>query len=283
MRVIITLALLLASLSVAAQTTKQPLGPVEYVCDVSDLLPADAEVAGSTQGFAIHGNYAFSMHDKGQCVIIDLKKLRFVGTFQVEGNTGHCNNASFGTEYYSKRSKFPLLYVSECRGDRACYVNDITTTGSRLMQKIYYLGDEINGPCDWAVDAKRKLLYMYCTIGKVRMLMWFKLPRLADSNEQGEVHLYLKDALGSIPAGDIKIPQGSLITEDYIFLPEGVPSRGTALNVLHRHSSKRLMHINLTDSGIEPEGVAQRKKWLYLSLHTPAQPRRNIIWRYRIN
>ena len=98
MRVFITLALLLASLTVAAQTTKQPLGQVEHVCDVSVLLPADVEVAGSTQGFAIHGNYAFSMHDKGQCVIIDLKKLRFVGTFQVDGNTGHCNNSSFGVE-----------------------------------------------------------------------------------------------------------------------------------------------------------------------------------------
>lgn len=282
MRDVITLLLIFCSLAATAQTA-EPLGKVELVCNVNDLLPLGVEITGSTQGLAIHGNYAFSMHDKGQCVIIDLKKLRFVNTFHVEGNTGHCNNASFGTQYYSKESQFPLFYVSECRGDRACYVNDITTTGSRLVQKIFYAGDEINGPCDWAVDAKRELLYMYCTIGKVRMLMWFRLPRLEDSNSQGEVHLYLEDSLGSIPAGEIKIPQGSHITDNYIFLPEGVPSRGTALNVIHRHSAEQLMHIDLSQSGIEPEGVATYKGWLYLSFHTPAQPRHNIIYRYRIN
>lgn len=283
MRVFITFILLLSSLAVVAQPTKRTLGEREFVCNVNDLLPSDVEIKGSTQGLAIYGNYAFSMHDRGQCVVIDLKKLRFVNTFLVEGNIGHCNNASFGREYYSKESQFPLFYVSECRGDRACYVNDITSTGSRLVQKIFYSGQEINGPCDWAVDAEKELLYMYCTIGKVRMLMWFKLPRLEDSNEQGEVHLYLKDSLGSIPAGEIKIPQGSHITNKYIFLPEGVPSRGTALNVINRHSAKQLIHLDLTDTGLEPEGVATRKRWLYLSLHTPAQPRHNIIYRYRIN
>lgn len=283
MRTRLTLLFVLCTLTVAAQKLYAPLGQAELVCNVNDLLPTHVEVNGSTQGLAIHGNYAFSMHDKGQCVIIDLKKLRFVNTFVLEGNTGHCNNASFGREYYTKKSQFPLLYVSECRGARACYVNDITTTGSRLVQKIFYSGEEINGPCDWAVDAKRDLLYMYCTVGKIRMLMWFRLPRLKDSDENGEVHLYLKDALGSIPAGDIKIPQGSLVTDNYIFLPEGVPSRGTALNVINRHSAKQLMHIDLTQTGIEPEGVACYKKWLYLSLHTPAQPRHNIIYRYRID
>ena len=283
MRTRLTLLFVLCSLTVAAQKLYAPLGQAELVCNVNDLLPTHVEVNGSTQGLAIHGNYAFSMHDKGQCVIIDLKKLRFVNTFVLEGNTGHCNNASFGREYYTKKSQFPLLYVSECRGARACYVNDITTTGSRLVQKIFYSGEEINGPCDWAVDAKRDLLYMYCTVGKIRMLMWFRLPRLKDSDVNGEVHLYLKDALGSIPAGDIKIPQGSLVTDNYIFLPEGVPSRGTALNVINRHSAKQLMHIDLTQTGIEPEGVACYKKWLYLSLHTPAQPRHNIIYRYRID
>lgn len=283
MRTRLTLLFVLCTLTVAAQKLYAPLGQAELVCNVNDLLPTHVEVNGSTQGLAIHGNYAFSMHDKGQCVIIDLKKLRFVNTFVLEGNTGHCNNASFGREYYTKKSQFPLLYVSECRGARACYVNDITTTGSRLVQKIFYSGEEINGPCDWAVDAKRDLLYMYCTVGKIRMLMWFRLPRLKDSDVNGEVHLYLKDALGSIPAGDIKIPQGSLVTDNYIFLPEGVPSRGTALNVINRHSAKQLMHIDLTQTGIEPEGVACYKKWLYLSLHTPAQPRHNIIYRYRID
>lgn len=273
---------LLLSLSALAQQSV-PLGQMERVCDVNDLLPADVEVNGSTQGLAIYGRYAFSMHDKGQCVILDLKRKKFISTFILEGNTGHCNNASFGVERYSRESQFPLLYVTECRGDRACYVNDVTLEGSRLVQKIYYSGDEINGPCDWAVDRERELLYLYCTVGEKRMLMWFRLPRLSDSDERGEVHLSLEQSLGSISAGDIAIPQGSHIYDDYIFLPEGVPSRGTALNVIARRSSQPLMRIPLTDTGLEPEGVATYKGWLYLSLHTPREPRHNIIFRYRIN
>ena len=273
---------LFCSLTVVAQE-RLPLGEAELVCNVNDLLPADVEVVGSTQGFAIYGNYAFSMHDKGQCVIIDLKRQKFITTFVVEGNTGHCNNASFGVERYSKGSQFPLFYVTECRGDRACYVNDISLQGSRLVQTIYYDGDEITGPCDWAVDAKRGLIYLYCTVGNLRLLKWFRLPKLSDSDANGEVHLHQKDMLGCIPAGDIAIPQGSLIGEEYIFLPEGVPSRSTALNVLHRHSSQRLMHIDLTAMGIEPEGVAIYKGMLYLSFHTPREPRHNVIYRYPIN
>lgn len=282
MRSLITLILLLWSSAAMAQRSTSPLGEAEVVCNVDDLLHPDIEVKGSTQGFAIYGNYAFSMHDRGECVILDIKRNRYINHFLVEGNTGHCNNASFGWEFFSRRSKFPLFYVSECRGQRACYVNDITLHGSRLVQKIFYAGDEIEGPCDWAVDAKQRLLYLYCTIDKRRMLMWFPLPRLSDSDPKGEVYLYPKDALGSIPAGDIKIPQGSHIAGNYIFLAEGVPPRHTALNVINRHTAEHIMHIDLTDAGIEPEGIATYKRWLYLSFHTPRKPRHNIIYRFRL-
>lgn len=282
MRLLITLLAVMYGCVVSAQRVAMPLGEAEFVCNVNDLLPEDVEVNGTTQGFAIYGNYGFSMHDKGQCVIIDLKRKRFVNTFVLEGNTGHCNNATFGVERYSKKSQFPLFYVTECRGDRACYVNDITTEGARLVQKIFYDGEEIVGPCDWAVDAERELIYLYCTIGSLRMMKWFPLPRLSDSDEKGEVHLKPSQSLGTIPVGDIMIPQGSHVAEDYIFLPEGVPTRGVALNVINRYSAQRLMHIDLTATGLEPEGVACRRRWLYLSFHTPRQSRHNIIYRYRI-
>lgn len=282
MRYLFALIFCLMSFTTMAQRHAAPLGKARFVCNVDDLLPSDIQIKGSTQGFAIYGGYAFSMHDKGECVILDIKRKKYINSFVVEGNTGHCNNASFGTEFYSQKSQFPLFYVTECRGERACYVNDITLQGSRLVQKIFYMGDEITGPCDWAVDAEQKLLYLYCTIDNQRTLMWFSLPRLSDSDNKGEVHLYPKDALGSIPAGDIKIPQGSLIAGDYIFLAEGVPPRHTALNVIDRHSAQRLMHLDLTETGIEPEGIAIYRGWIYLSLHTPRKPRHNIIYRFRL-
>lgn len=282
-RSIILIFLILTAAVAIAQPKEELVGELERLLNVNDLLPQHIEINGTTQGFAIYGRYAFSMHDKGQCVIIDLKKKSLVNTFILDGNTGHCNNASFGVERYSRKSQFPLFYVTECRGERACYVNDITTEGARLVQKIFYDGEDITGPCDWTVDAARKRIYLYCTIGTLRWFKWFPLPRLADSDAEGEVHLQAEDALGSIPAGEIAIPQGSHIYKDVIFLPDGVPSRGVLrLHVSNVVSGKKLMNLDLSSIGLEPEGVATHRGYLYISFHTPRKNRDNVIYRTKI-
>ena len=281
MRLFICL-LLLSLCSGSAVAQKAPLAEAERFINVAELLPENVEINGSTQGFAIYGRYAFSVHDKGQCVVIDMKRRKFVSTFTLEGNTGHCNNASFGVERYNKQSAFPLLYVTECRGERACYVNDISLEGSRLVQKIFYDGADIAGPADWAVDRRKRLIYLYCTVDNVRTLKWFTLPRLADSDSRGEVHLKAEDALGSMPAGDIYIPQGSHIHRHRAYLPDGIPPRPTRLHVTDLKTGKQLMLIDISHTGLEPEGVATRGRWLYLSYHTPRDSRSNVIDRFRI-
>lgn len=259
-----------------------PLGKAKLYANVAELLPDSVEVKGSTQGFAIYGRYGFSVHDKGECVVIDLKRKRFISKFTLEGNTGHCNNASFGVERYSEESPFPLLYVTECRGERACYVNDVTLTGSRMVQKICYDGNDATGPADWAVDRANRLIYFYCTVNNIRTLKWFALPRLADSDSRGEVHLTDEDALGSVTAGDITIPQGSLIHRGRAYLPDGIPPRPTRLHVTDIKSGASLTTIDLSHTGLEPEGVAVRRRWLYLSYHTPRNARANVIYRLKI-
>ena len=279
-RTILLTLLLLTALAVRAQ--ESVLADMEPFLNVADLLPDNVEVQGATQGFAIHGRYGFSMHDKGQCVIIDMRRREFVSTYVMEGNTGHCNNASFGVERYSSSSEFPLLYVTECRGQRACYVNDVTLEGSRLVQTIYYDGEEITGPADWAVDARTGRIYLYCTIGTLRWLKAFPLPALADSDARGEVHLKPSDAIASMPAGEITIPQGSHIYGRYIFLPEGIPPRTTRLHTTDIVTARTLVPIDLSDLGLEPEGVAVKGRWLYLSFHTPRDVRANVIYRLRL-
>ena len=279
-RTILLTLLLLTALAVRAQ--ESVLADMEPFLNVADLLPDNVEVQGATQGFAIHGRYGFSMHDKGQCVIIDMRRREFVSTYVMEGNTGHCNNASFGVERYSSSSEFPLLYVTECRGERACYVNDVTLEGSRLVQTIYYDGEEITGPADWAVDARNRRIYLYCTIGTLRWLKVFPLPALADSDARGEVHLKPSDAIASMPAGEITNPQGSHIYGRYIFLPEGIPPRPTRLHTTDIVTARTLAPIDLSDLGLEPEGVAVKGRWLYLSFHTPRDVRANVIYRLRL-
>lgn len=98
-RILSALAVALVSGFVAsAQEYKGPELTPEFVCDLGQITPENVKVKGSTQGFAIWGKYGFVLHDKGQCVIIDMKKNKFVSSFKLDGNKSHCNNASFGVE-----------------------------------------------------------------------------------------------------------------------------------------------------------------------------------------
>ena len=276
---LLTLLLALAHISLSAQQLHLS---INEVMNVAELLPENTEVVGSSQGMAIWGRYAFLMHDKGQCMIVDMRRKKFVATFIMAGNTGHCNNASFGNEYYNHKSRFPLLYVTECRGERACYVNDVSMEGSRLVQTIHYDGDETTGPSDWVVDREQDRIYLYCTIGKMRMLKAFPLPRLSDSDENGEVHLKAEDSIASIPLGEVAIPQGSMIKGRYAYLPDGVPSRERKLHVVDIVSSRKVACFDLNHIPYEPEGISYKGKKLYISFHTPRDARANRIYRFEI-
>lgn len=277
---LILLCLLLA-IGAEAQEHNIPLR-VEPYCNVADLLPSDVVVEGSSQGMAIYGTTAFLMHDKGQCVIINLEDKSFINSFVLEGNDGHCNNASFGRERYSADSEFPLLYVSECRGQRACYVNDISLDGSRLVQKIFYDGDDTQGPSDWVVDAAHNKIYLYCTVDGHRTLKRFRLPRLSHSDSHGEVHLTEEDVQQEILLGEIAIPQGSFIQGRYIYLPQGLPSRDRSLHVVDIRRGEIVGIADLNSIEYEPEGIAAMNGELYLSFHTPRSPRDNRIYHIHI-
>lgn len=251
----------------------------EEWCNVGDLLPDETVVSGSSQGMAIYGDIAFLLHDEGQCVVVNLRERQFIATFIMDGNTGHCNNASFGRERVGDGSSFPLLYVSECRGDRSCYVNDVRLDGSRLVQRIFYDGEDIEGPADWLVDAKRGHIYLYCTVDGERTLKRFRLPRLADSDSRGEVHLTERDVQREIALGEVKIPQGSFIHGRYLYLPEGVPSRDRRLHIVDIRRAEKVGEVELNHIEYEPEGIAAMAGELYLSFHTPRSPRDNRIYR----
>ena len=201
----------------------------------------------------------------------DRHETREIRRRRLDGHTGHCNNASFGAERYDRRSRFPLLYVSECRGGRACYVHDVTTEGSRLVQTIRYDGEECTGPMDWCVDAPARMIYIYCTIGKIRMFKRFRLPRPADSDARGEVRL---------PVGDVAIPQGSMIRGRLLYLPDGLPSRDRRLHIVDVVTARPVALVDLNSIEYEPEGLAAKGRRLYMSFHTTGDPRRNRIYRF---
>ena len=275
----LTVALVLG-LTALAQEYRGPELKPELVCELGKITPDDVKIKGATQGFAIHGKYGFVLHDKGQCVVIDLKKNKFVSTFMLEGNTSHCNNASFGVE---KGIMFPLLYISGCKGDHCCYVTDITLDGSRIVQKLFHTGEGYTGSFDWFIDRKNKIIYTYGSSGEMRKLVKkFRLPTLKDSDENGEVHLTQEDVLDEFYVPGIKIYQGSVIKGRYAYLGDGYPPHDRLLHVLDMDAKKFVKTVNLNDLHHEPEGVDIKGKWLYMVLHVSRQPRDGQIYRFRI-
>lgn len=275
----LTVALTFGAIVSAQEYKGSELVP-EFVCDLGKLTPENVKVKGSTQGFAIWGKYGFVLHDKGQCVIINLKKNKFVSTFMLDGNTSHCNNASFGIE---RGTKFPLLYVSACKGDHCCYVTDITLEGSRIVQKLFYSGEGYPRSYDWFIDRKNKLIYTYGSYGEMtKLVKKFRLPRLADSDKNGEVHLTQNDVLDEFIVEGINIYQGSVIDGHYAYLGDGYPPHDRMLHVLDMDSKIIVCSVNLNGLHHEPEGVDVKGKWLYMAMHVSKQPRNGVIYRFRI-
>jgi acid phosphatase (class A) len=260
-----------------------PLKP-EFVCDFADWTPAEEEVTGSTQGFAMQGNYAFVLHDKGRLCIFDMKKKKMVANYLLEGNSSHCNNACFGVEKASRRSQFPLLYIASCGGENCCYVTDVSLKGSQIVQKIYYTGTDYAGTIDWCLDAENGIIYTYGgRNGGYKLLKKFRLPKLADSDANGEVHLTDADVLDvtRIDKG-INIWQGSIVRGRYAYLPDGYAPHDLLLHVVDLKEKRIVLSRDLYDLKDEPEGICLTDDYAYVVFHTAGEPRHSKLWRFTL-
>lgn len=251
----------------------------ELVLEYDKTLPADFKVKGAVQGFAINGNYGFSLRDRGMCVVLDIKNNSFVNAFTIdELKKAHCNNAGFGKEKYSKDSQFPLLYITECRGTKCCYVTDITTEGAKVVQKLFYDSDEFKFAMDWVVDAQNGFIYVYG--GKhfgTKYLKKLPLPKLSDSDENGEVHFTKEDVLQEIAIEGHAIAQGSLIHKGKAYLPDGCSPKGNKLHVIDLKTGKKIAVYYWKDQLNEPEGLDFKGKYLYTVFHPVTKPVRHAL------
>lgn len=281
--IILSVIAILAYSQVYAQKPVSQKGEELYL-QYNDLLPSDLETPRPVQGLALYKNYAFSLRDKGMCVIFNLKKKEYAGSFMLEGNTSHCNNACFGAEKFSKESQFPLLYISECRGSRCCYVTDVTLQGSTIVQKIFYDSDEFKIAMDWAVDPQNGFIYVYG--GKhygTKYLKKLPLPKLSDSDANGEVHFTPQDVLQEIAIEGISIAQGSKIFNGRAYLPDGCSPNGNKLHVVDLATGRKIAEYSYSDQLNEPEGIDVMGKWLYTVFHPVKAPARNsVIYRSKI-
>lgn len=256
---------------------------MKFVGSMDTWCPDSLKVSGSTQGFAMHGRYGFILHDKGQCVIVDMKSRKFVSTYKLDPVTNHCNNANFGKEKYSGQSRFPLLYVSECRGRHSCIVLDADLKGARIVQRIFFDGSGYDSSVDWCLDSENGYIYTYGgRKGNDKIIKKFTLPKLSDSDASGEVHLTDNDVLEETVLKDIYIYQGSIVRDGVAYLPDGYPPYDRKIHIFDLKTGKKIHTFDVNSLNDEPEGVALKGNWMYVAFHRSKQGKNSQIWKFKI-
>ena len=244
---------------------------------LGDWLPEGVELHSTMQGMALYGRYAVTLRDGGQCLILDLKKKCCVGSYYLDQNTTHCNNASFTSKETYKGSPFPLLYVSSCYGDKACLVTQLGFDTSILVQKIFFDSDRFRIAQDWCADADNGFLYAF---GGKRGGTMYLLKFLLPPTDKAEIHLTEKDILETTPINCVSVAQGSKIKSGYAYLPDGNRPGSYFLHIIELGTGREVRTIDLNPLDMEPEGIDIRGRWIYVSFHTP-NPKDNCIYRFR--
>lgn len=254
-----------SAISQSQSTIAKAIGTAGYVPNLSFFNTITPSTRENAQGMAIYKGTFFALYNTGVCDVLKIKSkgLEKVGAFNLGSyaKTNHANSASFGREFAPGNTQFPLLYVSRCYKDyRTCLVEDVSLTGSKLVQTISigtYRG-EVTPESDvqWMVGDDG-FLYMFGNTkrdwnveGNKFVVARLRLPKLSEGSD---VKLDLNDALEFYYLEDYgctpnTVLQGCCVHEGIMFLPVGygsfsVPSK---LYVWDLKGRKQLNYIDLS-------------------------------------
>lgn len=241
-----------------------------------------AESGITHQSASIHDNYLFFVSG-GRSVLslYDMKTRTLLCSKNLKGgdwNVYHCNQASFGVDYYTPDDYFPLLYISQfLNEDNRCFTEvfriipsrddssiDISSFDAKLVQTIYYpVMSEANslGNVNTVIDKEDRLMYTYSRNNNKQdsnhmtcKISCFKIPDV----HQKEVYLEDEDMIDSymLPCRASNM-QGGCIKNGKLYIGQGYLSVGyiylNVVDLVHRQLEKR---IDLLQHGFteEPEG-----------------------------
>lgn len=216
-------------------------------------------------------------------VVVDLKTKKIVSEYQLPKLKGcHMNNINIGSDQLSN-SKYPILYISECRNKRRCYVvNPLSDTVCDLMQEIYFDSKKHYGgggkyPFDWFVDDSSQIYTFGMTgVDGEMEICKFKLPSLD----------YLKrtftddDVIESFKIQNIYTYQGTKIIDGKLYAFSGLDTKEcpTYLHVINLKTHKIEEKININGLG-ELEALGKYKNG-FIAVNCAYNPTYNYI---RIN
>ena len=258
---------------------------VSYIGPVKVSLYSDS--CHSHQSAASYGDYAVFVTDRrGTLYLYSLKKKRIVCKKYmeaVEERIGkyvlyHCNQMTFGRDFYDSSDPFPLLYISQrAREDNRCIMevyrlipkwsekdSEYTKLETELVQMVYFpvmTKENSLGRINCTIDVTNNSMYTYSystldddsNRGKCRISR-FNIP---DIHEK-EMYLNDEDVIDSYPLDYNGInSQGGCIKDGRLFIAQGYKSAGYIyLNVIDLEKKELVKRIDLLHNGFswEPEG-----------------------------
>lgn len=142
----------------------------------------------SQQSSAVYNDYCIMIADKRKQVgLYNLKTKKLLCSMSFEPAEGydyqgyvlyHCNQASFGTDFFDNDDPFPLLYISQrARTDHRCFVevfrvlptksdeeSDYSAFTMTLVQTIFFpvmSAHNCMGNVNCVIDQEEQLFYTY--------------------------------------------------------------------------------------------------------------------------
>lgn len=199
----------------------------------------------SAQGMAIWNDRAFLMSDGGRCRVYDLKAAKVTNEFLLGSayKDNHVNNACFGREYIEK-GNYPILYITECKNQYRCFVENISENSSLLVQTIQAKEKgKVLPVLIWVTDSKNGFLYAVTRSGKkldtvgsvANTITKYRLPMLKEGND---ILLTEKDILDRFVIPFPNILQGAKIRGHYLYIVTGLQETSNS-----RLDSKRAIKV----------------------------------------
>ena len=223
----------------------------------------------AAQGMAIYKDSAFLFNNTGIVRLYNLKTKAFISEFLLDtaAPENHSNCALFGVEFPEGNHAYPALYVSECYGQRRCFVHDVSAAGAKLIQTLQIRGGGTEDKAfDWYVDKEKKFLYAIAISRETSakdntrdyLITKLPLPTLA----QGDVTFTKKDFIEQFTITFRHLSQGGVIRGDYLYMPVGrqIPAdpkkdpKDRAVFLVNLRTKQIEKTIDLNDSvPVEPE------------------------------
>ena len=231
-----------------------------------------------TQGMGYSAPFIFwgSEHTSSgyrKLVVLNLETRAILGTLTwSETGEWHMNNINPSTQRYDDADKFPLIYLSECKGSHRCAVVRIAdaVTSYTIVQMLTFAdaATYFSGSHDWFIDESQGYIYAFGTsiTGNTKFkVVKFNLPALTAST----VSLSSSDVLDSFDIDDVYIYQGSVVINGRLYIPYGygTASSRCRMKIVDLTTKQTVTSIPLyqTFGNTEIEGVAPFEDGLLIS------------------